>query len=217
MIGLIAMCENPSDEVISGIKIIGLTGGIGSGKSTAAKLFKELGAYVIDADKISHEVMEPNMPAYKEVVDVFGNEISNDDKSINRKHLAKLVFNDKSKLELLNGITHKYIFADMQNRIDAYTANHDLGIIILDVPLLFNSDFPISCDKTIAVVADRDVRIKRTVRRDNCTAAQVKERMCSQLSDDELIALADYSIDNSSELSDLKNHVQIVYNQIIDI
>lgn len=199
------------------IKIIGLTGGIGSGKSTVANLFEDMGAYVIDADKIAHDIMDPGMSAYNEVLDAFGYEILNPDKSINRKSLAKIVFNDKSALEQLNSITHKYIFAEIENKINYCIKKHEHEIIILDVPLLFNSDFPFSCDRTIAVVADKAVRIKRTVNRDDCTAAQVEERMKNQLSDERLTELADYIINNSSDLTALHDRVNSVYNDIIKI
>lgn len=199
------------------IKIVGLTGGIGSGKSTVAKIFKEYGSYVVDADKIAHEIMEPNLPAYNEILEFFGDEILYQDGRIKRKALAEIVFKDKSKLEVLNSITHKYIFIEMKRQIDYCIKNHKHNMIILDVPLLFNSDFPIPCDKTVAVVAERNLRIRRTIERDKCTAEKVEERMKNQLSDERLKELADYNIDNSGGLTELYGRVRGVYDDIMKI
>lgn len=213
MIGMGLVIAQSSER----IKIVGLTGGIGSGKSTVAKIFKEYGSYVVDADKIAHEIMEPNLPAYNEILEFFGDEILYQDGRIKRKALAEIVFKDKSKLEVLNSITHKYIFIEMQRQIDYCIKNHKHNMIILDVPLLFNSDFPIHCDKTVAVVAERNLRIRRTIERDKCTAEKVEERMKNQLSDERLKELADYNIDNSGGLTELYGRVRGVYDDIMKI
>lgn len=213
MIGLIDTAKEHRNK--ERVIIIGLTGGIGSGKSSASKIFSDLGAYIIDADKISHEVMQKGADAYSEVSEFFGSGILNADKSIDRKALAAIVFSDKSKLDLLNKITHKYIFAEMQRRIDEYRNSYSCGVIILDVPLLFSSDFPIECDKTIAVTAKDKVKIKRVTERDNCTEEQVKERMNNQLSDERMKELADYSIDNSGDFDALQISVKNIYGELI--
>ena len=100
--------------------IVGLTGVIGSGKSTVSHILSELGAYTIDADEISRTVLDKDTPAYFETVEHFGRKILSCDGTINRKELAKIVFNNKAELEVLNRITHKYIFIKMQNMIDKY-------------------------------------------------------------------------------------------------
>lgn len=159
--------------------------------------------------------MQKDAAAYREVVEFFGSGILNADESIDRKLLAAIVFSDKSKLDLLNKITHKYIFAEMQRRIDEYRNVLGCGVIILDVPLLFGSDFPIKCDKTIAVTAEKKVKIKRVTERDNCTEEQVKERMNNQLGDERIKELADYSVDNSGDFDALQVSVKKIYDELI--
>lgn len=199
-----------SDKVIT----LALTGGIGSGKSTVAEIFSDLGAYIIDADRISHQVLEKGRDAYYETIKIFGDEILLCDKSIDRKKLAQIVFSDKFMLDMLNKITHKHIFQTMQEKIDLYKSENKSGIIVLDVPLLFSSDFPIYYDKSIAVVADREIRIMRAALRDNCSKEKIMQRMKNQISDDKLITLSDYVIENSGSYSELKTKSKQLYKQI---
>lgn len=202
--------NNMSDKVIT----LALTGGIGSGKSTVAEIFSDLGAYIIDADRISHQVLEKGRDAYYETIKIFGDEILLCDKSIDRKKLAQIVFSDKFMLDMLNKITHKHIFQTMQEKIDLYKSENKSGIIVLDVPLLFSSDFPIYYDKSIAVVADREIRIMRAALRDNCSKEKIMQRMKNQISDDKLITLSDYVIENSGSYSELKTKSKQLYKQI---
>lgn len=197
------------------MKIIGLTGGIGSGKSTVSAQLSALGAEVIDADLISRKILDLGCDAYNEVVARFGDKILDNTNNIDRQSLADIVFSDKAELEALNSITHKYIFIEMNREIDKYKSyNNNNQIIILDVPLLFSSDFPIRCDKTVAVIADEDVRIRRVQKRDNCTAADVKRRIRNQISNDDLINQADYVIENNSSIEKLKENVESLYSKL---
>ena len=119
------------------MKIIGITGGIGAGKSTVCEEFKKYGACIIDADKISHQVTAKNGSAYAEIVENFGTDVLKSDGEIDREKLAGIVFSDQNELEKLNYITHKHIFEKMREEI----ASSDSELIILDVPLLFSADF----------------------------------------------------------------------------
>lgn len=193
------------------MKVIALTGGIGSGKSTVAAEFAKLGAEVIDSDKISYEIMLPEGSAYTEVVETFGGEILLDDEKINRKHLADIVFADNIKLKMLTDITHRLIYEEIQRRIDMSGAE----VVCLEIPLLFTSECPVDINLKIAVVASCDIRLKRVVERDRCTEEQAKMRMAKQLSDEEMIRLSDCYIENSGDLEYLKEQVKIVYNKII--
>ena len=193
------------------MKVIALTGGIGSGKSTVAAEFAKLGAEVIDSDKISYEIMLPGGSAYTEVVETFGGEILLDDEKINRKHLADIVFADNIKLKMLTDITHRLIYEEIQRRIDMSGAE----VVCLEIPLLFTSECPVDINLKIAVVAPCDIRLKRVVERDRCTEEQAKMRMAKQLSDEEMIRLSDCYIENSGDLEYLKEQVKIVYNKII--
>ncbi len=175
--------------------ILGITGGIGAGKSVVTEIFSTLGADVVDADKIAREIMNKGHDAYNEVVKEFGEDILDDNGNIIRKKLASIVFGDKNKLEALNKITHGYIFAEMNKQISSSIAE----LVCLDVPLLFASDFPIKCHKTLVVTADDEVRIHRVIKRDNCTKEQVQERMNKQLKQEDMVKLADFVIENNDE------------------
>ncbi len=193
------------------MKVIALTGGIGSGKSTVAAEFEKLGAEIVDSDKISYEIMLPGGCAYNEVVDVFGREILFEDGTINRKCLADIVFADDKKLKTLTGITHRLIYEELQRRVDLSKAD----VVCLEIPLLFTSECPIDINLKIAVVAPYDIRLKRVVKRDGCTEEQAKMRMAKQLSDEEMIRLSDCYIENSDDKECLKEQVKSIYNKII--
>lgn len=199
--------------------IVGLTGVIGSGKSTVSHILSELGAYTIDADEISRTVLDKDTPAYFETVEYFGREILSCGGSINRKELAKIVFNNKAELDVLNRITHKYIFIKMQNMIDKYISASGSGdMIVLDVPLLFSDDFNIKYDKSVVVTASRDIIIKRVMRRDGMDESEILSRIKNQLSDEELIKRADFVIENNYEnIDELRTCVKGIYKELISL
>ena len=184
--------------------ILGITGGIGAGKSTVTKLFSKLGADIVDADKIAREIMNKGQDAYNEVVEEFGEEILDSDRNIIRKKLASIVFG------VLNKITHGYVFVEMNKQIDSSVAE----LICLDVPLLFSSDFPIKCHKTLVVTADDETRINRVIKRDNCTKEQVKQRMIKQMKQEDMIKLADYVIENNGDDFPVEKVKEIYYELI---
>lgn len=199
--------------------IVGLTGVIGSGKSTVSHILSELGAYTIDADEISRTVLDKDTPAYFETVEYFGREILSSGGSINRKELAKIVFNNKAELDVLNRITHKYIFIKMQNMIDKYISASGSGdMIVLDVPLLFSDDFNIKYDKSVVVTASRDIIIKRVMRRDGMDESEILSRIKNQLTDEELIKRADFVIKNNYEnIDELRTCVKGIYKELISL
>lgn len=193
------------------MKVIGVTGGSGSGKSSFCAFMSEMGAAVSDADKISHSVIKRGGEAFDEVLTAFGENILGQRGEIDRKILGKIVFSDKEKLAILNRITHKHIFAKMRREIELTESK----IILLDVPLLFGSGFPIEYDLSIAVTASYDVRIKRVSIRDKISEESAKARIASQMSDNELISLADICVDNSHGLNELKAKAARIYNIIV--
>ena len=174
------------------MKIIGITGGIGSGKTTVSTMFASFGAEVIDADEISRSITKKNGAAYPEIVETFGEGILLPDKEIDRKALAKIVFQDAKSLELLNKITHKYVFEEMKARMESSVAD----IVVLDVPLLFSADFPFDCDLTVGVTADKEERIKRVQKRDGISREEILKRIENQISDDVLKDKADVIIES---------------------
>ena len=176
------------------MKIIGVTGGIGSGKTTVCSMFASFGAEIVDADEIARAVTKSSGAAYSEIIDAFGEEILLPDGEINRKALGKIVFQDKKSLKLLNKITHKYVFEEIKRRIETSLAK----VIVLDVPLLFSSDFPFECDLTVGVILDKEERIKRVEKRDGLAREEILKRIENQISDEDLRDRADVIIENNS-------------------
>jgi len=189
------------------MKIIGVTGGTGSGKSTLCALLGELGATVIDADKLSKKVSQKGGAAYEEIVREFGTGILDANGEIARKALGDIVFNDSEKLELLEKITHKHIFREMETAIKASTAS----VVVLDVPLLFQCNFPFNCDLTIATVADEKTRINRIMMRDGLSETQAKDRIRNQLSDAEYRKFADVVYENNGKQEDMMEFAKKIY------
>lgn len=177
------------------MKIIGITGGTGAGKSSVCDELKKHGAEIVDCDKIARRVVEKGMPALTEIVEVFGPDVLTDDGNLDRRKMGKFVFSDAERLEELNRITHKHIFAEMERQIAGSRAD----VVVLDVPLLFQCDFPIKCDVTVAVTASREVRIKRIMERDGITEDEAIARMSNQLTEREYADLADICFENDGD------------------
>lgn len=195
--------------------IVGVTGGIGSGKSTVCRILNECGAAVVDADKISHSIMNKGTLAYNECIEFFGADILDSRNEIDRKRLAETVFNDKTKLKALNRITHKYIFAEMKNQIQISENSHT-AMTVLDVPLLFDSDFPIKCDVTVGVAADEKIRIVRASKRDGAATEEIRKRIQNQIPDSEYYRLADFVIENNGSEEELTQRVRELYRNIAE-
>ncbi len=212
--------------------VVGVTGGIGSGKSFVTGIFKELGAYTIDADEIAEGILRKGEPAYNEVAERFGRGILNSDGTVNRKALADIVFNDKRQLDALNKITHGYVCEKMRDIIKSVISSGSCDMIVLDVPLLFSPEFTVPYDKSVGVLADTEVRIARVTERDGISRRQVIERMNNQLSDAELKKRVDYVIENNTnnlnnsnnsyatddakKSDELKENVKRLYERLIN-
>jgi len=191
--------------------IVGLTGSVGTGKSTVANLFKELGAYVIDWDELAREVVKPRSKAWQEIVQYFGKGILNQDLTINRQKLAEIVFADKEKLARLNQIVHPEV-SRRDERITDQTSRHDPdALIIKDVPLLFEMAQPPSVDKIIVVSAGRETQLRR-LREKGITGEDAQRRIDAQLPLEEKIKRADFVVDNDGQLEDTKRQVAQIYS-----
>lgn len=189
------------------MEVIGLTGGIGTGKSTVSKFLRERNFAIVDADKISREVVEPGKPLLKELEEAFGSEIIMDDGSLNRKGLAAIVFNDVEQRKLMDSIMHKEILAEMRRVMEDYQAQGIHQGVIIDAPLLFEIGLEKWCDQVWLVTADMDIRIHRVCLRDNAKPEEVEARIRNQMSDEEKRKLSDEILDNSGTLEDL--HTQL--------
>jgi len=197
--------------------ILGLTGGIGTGKSTAAEYLKSKGFAHIDADEISRGITADGSPMLKVLDSVFGPEgemglpdksILNENGSLDRKGLASIVFTDAKKKAKLDELMMASIIAEIDRQISDYRKGSEHIGIILDAPLLFEAGLENRCDKVMLLVADMEVRIKRVCTRDNTTPEDVKNRIANQMNDDDKIARADIIVDNSGTLEDLIHNIE---------
>ena len=200
--------------------IFGICGGSGSGKGTACALFAEFGIPSIDTDRVYHMMTQGKSPCLDELIGEFGESVLAFDGSLDRKELARIVFSGsadnadkKRRLDILNRITHKHILSRTRELIGEYESL-GVGKVIVDAPLLFESGFDKECESIIAVIADREVRIKRIMERDGITEEAANARVASQLSDRELIEKCDYVIHNSGTLDELRKEVERVYKRI---
>ncbi len=195
--------------------MVGLTGGIVSGKSTVSEMFRQLGAQVIDADQIAHTIVSPGEKAWHSIVEYFGKEILIKNQQINRKKLAKIVFADKKKLEMLNSITHPEIMAVINRRICQLKSNYNQDLIcIIDAPLLFEANLADRMDKIIVVFISQEEQTKRLLLRDNFTEEEALRRIQSQIPLTSKLSWADYVIDNSFSREQTKKQVEQVWEKL---
>jgi dephospho-CoA kinase len=181
--------------------VIGLTGGIASGKSSVARVLKKLGARIIDADKISRSILVRGKPAYKKVLKLFGNIITDRKKNIDRKKLAGIVFFNPKLRGSLEKITHPQIIAKINKEIKRSSSK---PVLVIDAPLLFEAGLQKTVDKTIVVWAPREAQKARLRARDDLNLRQINARIDSQLSLEKKKRLADHVIDNSRDIAALK-------------
>lgn len=180
--------------------IIGLTGSIGTGKSMIAERFHALQIPVVDADLIAREVVEPGEQAYDKIIDTFGAAILQKDKTLDRKALGAIVFQDEEKRKQLNGIIHPAIREEMVRLRDTYVQS-GAPCVVMDIPLLYESKLTHFVDKVIVVSVDPDVQLKRIVARDKSTELEAKQRIQSQIPVSEKAAMADAVIDNNGSMA----------------
>ncbi len=198
----------------NGSIIIGITGGIGSGKSTVSNFLKEIGAAVIDADLISRQVVMPGEKALEELTEVFGKAILDDWGQLQRKKLAEIVFNNREKLEKLNGILHKYVAERIKDNVKEQLINNT-KIIVVDAPIPIKAGFLDLCHQVWAVTADKELRIRRIMQRSEMTYEEAVSRINSQLSEQEYLKIADIVIDNNRDYSHLKEQVKYELNRLL--
>lgn len=187
------------------MKVLGLCGQSGAGKTTALDTLVSLGATVCDSDRVSREVMSKDTPCTREVTEVFGQEICRDGE-IDRGALGRIVFNDREKLAVLTEITHRYIKAEIYRRMEEARQRGD-GLFVIDAPLLFESGLDRDCDLTLAVVAQREKRIARIMARDGITRELAEKRLDSQIDETRLRELADEVIENNGTAEELARAV----------
>ena len=185
---------------------IGLAGGSGSGKGTVSSLLSQSGIPSFDCDAVYHDLISRDGPLSREIVAAFGEDVRSASGGIDRPALAAVVFHDPKKLEELNRISHKKILSVLREWSER-AEKQGIKAILIDAPLLFESGFDRECDLTVAVTAPLDTRIDRIVSRDGITADKARERIATQLSDEELSRRADIVVINNEDMAHLEKEV----------
>ena len=196
------------------IPVIGLTGGIGAGKSTVTQMLEELGAAVIDADKVGHQIYLPDLPAWREIVETFGREVLHADRTINRQALGKLVFADPEALRTLNHIVHPKMFERMAELIAELRARGGMKAIVIEAAILIEANWQPLADQIWLVVASEPVVIERLARQRNLSPEQVRTRIAAQLSNEERLKHAHVVIRNDGSLDEVRAAVQQAWDQL---
>jgi len=199
--------------------IIGLTGGIVGGKSTVASMFKDLGAKIVDVDKIGHSVILPHRPAWKKIIRLFGKDFLRNDLTIDRGKLGKIVFTNQTLLKKLNEITHPEIIKVIKKEINLAknkTYNQQ-KILIIDAALIYEAKMDRLMDKIIVVYINEDVQTKRLIKRNDLSKEEALQRIKSQMPIKEKIKMADYLIDNSSSLCKTKKQVEKIWQELVSL
>jgi len=186
------------------MQTIGLTGGIGSGKSTAASILRELGAFVIDADRVGHEVYQPGTPGFDQVVGAFGDGVVASDGSIDRKALGAIVFADPKQLERLNGIVHPLIRGAVRERVEEMRSREPAKPIVVEAAVLIEAKWYDLVDEVWVVIASAETVIERVTRSRGLDRSAVQARIDAQLSNAERSRVADVVIENDGTPDQLR-------------
>ncbi len=194
--------------------LIGLTGGIGSGKSEVARMLVARGAELVDADLIVRELQTPGAEIYDKIVETFGNEVVARDKSLDRAALAAKVFGDPSKLKALNELTHPIVRRVMNERIESFRSTEK--VVILDIPLLVENPRE-GLDGVLVVDLDTDIAVSRLVAQRNMQSQDARARIAAQATREQRLALADFVIDNSGDRNQLARRVDDAWSWIMSL
>jgi len=195
------------------VKLVGLTGGIASGKSTVAKILQSLGAAIVNADDLAREVVEPGHEAWKEIVASFGADILQSDQTLDRQKLRTLIFNQPEARKRLESIIHPRVRALAEERIRQYAAA-GYPVVIYEVPLLFEGNLQEWLRPVILVACDVETQTARLQNRDHLTAADAEKHIAAQMSLKDKRRLADYVIENNGSLEDLERQTRQILEEL---
>ncbi len=192
----------------------GLTGSIATGKSTVANMFRDLGCYVIDADKLAHKVYKKGETAYYKIIEEFGYDILDGSSEIDRKKLSKIVLNNKELLKKLESIVHPEIEKARNMELERIKKRDKNAIVIYDVPLLFEKQLQDMFDCTIVVYTDKKTEIERLMKRENLTKKEAQKMVELQMPIEKKIKIADFVIDNSKNTDNTKAQVKEILHKL---
>lgn len=202
-------------EKIHPIPLVGITGGIGSGKTSLAEIFKILGAVVIDADKVGKKVLETNKNVFKKIVGEFGKDVIEKENEISRKKLASIVFDDKEKLDKLNSIIHPPMVRLITEEVRKEFKLKRGSVIVVDAALIYEAKMEDKFDYMINVYADIKNRMKRTVLKNKISKKEVKQRINSQIPEEIKIKKSHYNVENNGTIEELEIKGRIIYNKML--
>lgn len=191
--------------------LVGLTGGVATGKSTVANMFKKCGGVVVDADELAREVVQPGKPAWREIVRTFGRRILKLDRTIDRHALGAIVFHDKKNLRRLERIIHPRVAREQIRLTKQAVKNDPKAVVIYDVPLLFEAGIEKRVDKTVVVTSDRETQIRRLKKRNGFTRAEALRRIRSQMPLAMKRLRADYVLDGTKNRESLSRDVRRLF------
>ena len=194
--------------------LVGLTGGVATGKSTVAKMFKRCGAILIDADELAREVVEPGKPAWRAIVKLFGKSVLNPDCSLDRQALGSIVFRNRTKLRQLERIIHPRVAREQQRLVRRIAKRKPHAVVIYEVPLLFEAGVDKRVDKTIVVTADRITQIARLKKRNGLSHAEAIRRISSQMPLGKKIQQADHVLNGTLFRPSLRKQVQQLFRSL---
>ena len=197
--------------------VIGLTGGIGSGKSTALRVFKRLGAHVIDADSLARKAVAPGEPASREIRCRFGGSVFHKNGRLNRKKLAQKVFKDKKALRDLNAIIHPRVREMEEKLVRALNKKNKNGVVVVDAPMMIEAGFHRSKDVLVVMDCNEENQIKRVVKSGRFTRSQAISRIKAQMPTAKKRKFADYLIENNGTIHDCRKNAEAVYRRILSV
>ena len=197
------------------MKTIGLTGGIGSGKSTAAQILEELGAALIDADRVGHDVYRPGTEGWKKVTETFGQDVVASDGSIDRKRLGAIVFADPAALKRLTAIVHPLIAQEVATRIERLRTAGTHKVIVVEAAVLIEANWQSLVDEVWLVAAGKSAIVERLQAQRGVTAADIEARIAAQLSDDERRCHADLVIENGGSIDELRSKLREAWTRLL--
>ncbi len=194
---------------------LGITGGVGSGKSFVCNYLKEKGLAVVSTDELARNAVLPGMPAYKKIVDYFGKDILSDDRTLNRKKLRGLITLDKKKKEMLEQFVHPEVLSQMDLEIQRSQKRHDMAIAV-EVPLLFEAGLAVIFDYVLTVSVNTDVRVRRVMDRDQISQKEAMALMNIQMPEEEKVKKSDFVIDNNGSLKETQILIDRFYENFVD-